>query len=62
MNDAVVSFSPVAGNVYTLIGTWTATQVGVSINGATFTKVANSNIPTITNTFSIGGVSDCDYF
>lgn len=44
-----------AGGLVTLVFAWTATQIKLSINGAAFVTVANTNIPTLSATlFDIG--------
>lgn len=39
-----------SGGLVTLTGFWTATQVGLSVNGSVFTTVADTNIPTLSDT------------
>lgn len=55
---ANTSFAPsAAGELVTVVFAWTATQVKVSLNGAAFVAVANTNIPTLSATaFDIGTI------
>ena len=48
-----------AGDYVTLIAYWTATQIGLSVNGSPFTVGAGAGIPTLAaTTFSIGSRGD----
>ena len=42
------SFSP--GQTVTVVGSWTATQLAISVNGGAFTTLANSSIPSFSPT------------
>ncbi|MDP3991474.1 MAG: Ig-like domain-containing protein [Candidatus Colwellbacteria bacterium] len=57
--EAEISTPALALNdLLTVIGTWAATQSGISVNGSAFTKVANNNIPVLAaTTLDIGNAA-----
>lgn len=55
---AVKADTVAVGDMLTLIGRWTATQLGISVDGAAFATAAQSAVPTLAATaFDIGGLA-----